>query len=691
MKHTAVIKKAPELSGKYSIPDGAFCGNGDLAAVLGNSGSGLRVYLTKCDFWLADERIEKDGGISPLALIDIDIPQRLYEHYYAEQRMDEGKLFLYFENGEEHFALRLFVCACKNAVLLETDSNTAGISEPRLMPFSCGRDYETVSRSSENGLTFVSRCFSGDNLKFTTSGAAAMKRIDENRFIVFASTNHDRKSFKEDCKEFILSADKSVFEELSQAHEAWWKEFWSKSSFTLSDPELENGWYASQYTLAVCARNLRFPPGLYGNFITTSTANWKGDYHLNYNYQAPFYALFSSNHTELSDCYVSALEDFLPSGRELAQKIGCGGIYCPVAIGPLGMCTEKSEPSDPLGFARLFLGQKSNAVHAADILVFRWYSTRDTEYAKKHIYPYLKECADFWESYLVFENGQFNVYDDAIHEVPYYLKDFDEKKHKKEIHAKNNLLTLGLLRMLFSALLDISAALSEDEERRERWQDILLHLAPFPTQTKRMKKVFRYTEKGIPWNDRNFLCLQHVYPAGSIDSSSDAKLLKIARNTFFINDRWDDDNAGSSIFPCAVRIGISPELIIDKLRATRKKFLLPNMLIKHGGGCLENSPVVASTLNEMALGCAGGVISFFPAWDNRLDCGYENLRANGAFLVSASIEGGRINDISVFSEIGGDLTFENPYEKCCVNSRTYSERVVKIATNVGDEFRIVRA
>lgn len=48
-------------------------------------------------------------------------------------------------------------------------------------------------------------------------------------------------------------------------------------------------------------------------------------------------------------------------------------------------------------------------------------STRVTAFAEKHIYPCLKAVGEFRENYLIFENGRYIIYNDAIHEVPYYL------------------------------------------------------------------------------------------------------------------------------------------------------------------------------------------------------------------------------------------------------------------------------
>ena len=42
------------------------------------------------------------------------------------------------------------------------------------------------------------------------------------------------------------------------------------------------------------------PPGLYGPFATGDYAFWNGDFTLDYNQEAQYYGVFSSNHQELA-------------------------------------------------------------------------------------------------------------------------------------------------------------------------------------------------------------------------------------------------------------------------------------------------------------------------------------------------------------------------------------------------------
>lgn len=692
MKHTVCITTPPERSGNQSIPDGALAGNGDLSVILGSSAIGMRVYIAKCDLWKANERPDSDGGIKPLGYVDFEIPRNLYEHYHVEQRMDEGELFCRFAEGENFVQITIMVCAVKNDVFFDVSASSPElIRDPQFAVFRCNADGWKETR--QDGIHIITRVFQNDSLAFPCKISAGIRAFSPNKFVLTAATNFDSNTFETDVTSHLRSFSEEACQQEKRAHALWWQAFYSKSEFKTSDEQLELNWYACQYHLAICARNRAFPPGIYGNFITTDRVNWHGDYHLNYNYEAPFYAAFSSNHTELTDGYSVPLEEFMERGKACAKEYLNGkGLFYPVGLLPKGLFSEYRD-SSPEEYEKMFLGQKSNAAYAAVILVMRWNSTRDTAYAQEHIYPFLKEVGAFWEDFLVFENGRYVIYDDAIHEVPYYLEHFNPRTYRKHIHAKNNLLSLGLVRMVFRALLDISEALDADTEKREKWRHILAHISGYPTFTKKFKKVFRYTEKGPAWNKTNFLCLQHVYPVGQVDLR-DKKMLQIARNTFFTNNRWFDDNATNSVFPCAARLGIDPALILKNLRLNYKKFQLPNLLMLHGGGCLENCSLTAATLNEMVLQSYDGIIRIFPNWDRDISCSFKNLRADGAFLVSAQMEEGEITHIEIFSERDARAVLQNPYDRSVLSpdkNQIYTDRLIEICFEKNQRITVTKA
>jgi hypothetical protein len=104
-------------------------------------------------------------------------------------------------------------------------------------------------------------------------------------------------------------------------------------------------------------------------------------------------------------------------------------------------------------------------------------------------------------------------------------------------------MSLGLVRFLLQACIDISTDLNLDASNRAIWQDRLGKLSAFPTFTRNGQTVFRYTEVGLDWNGGNAIGTQHIYPGSQIGLGSDSGLLQIAKNMVGQMVRWNDGNA----------------------------------------------------------------------------------------------------------------------------------------------------
>jgi alpha-L-fucosidase 2 len=424
---------------------------------------------------------------------------------------------------------------------------------------------------------------------------------------------------------------------LAAQHRGWWSDFWARSFLEIPDQEIERRWYAALYVMGSCSRSGKVAPGLWGNWLTTDQPNWQGDFHLNYNFQAPFYIVYGCNHADLSLPFYQAVVDWMPQAREFAKEHGWKGVHYPVSIGPWGLCSYSP---------RLDLGQRSDAAYAALNFIWYWQYTQDTAWLKDVGYPFLREVGDFWEDYLKLENGRYVIHNDSIHEG--------------SGNDMNPILSLGLVRTLFKNLLAMSAELSVDADRRAKRQDILEKLSAYPLQERGGKTVFRYSEKGTAWWNDNTLGIQHIFPAGAIGLDSDPKLLDICRSTIAAMSRWHDNNGFSSWYTACARIGYDPQAILTNLRQECDRRSYPNLVLYYGGGGIEN---VAGFLavNEMLLQSHEGLLRFFPVWPRAQNARFGSLRAVGAFLVSAELRDGVVGSVKILSEKGRACTVQNPW------------------------------
>jgi hypothetical protein len=128
--------------------------------------------------------------------------------------------------------------------------------------------------------------------------------------------------------------------EVQSAAASYWGAYWARSSIQLpSSQAVQDFWYGAQYATAcmtstdkvLASTNGLLPPsGLYGPWVTGDGPAWNGDFTLDYNQEAQYYGVFSSNHQELAAAYFPPITAWMPAARQSAQAHAIkGNITCP--------------------------------------------------------------------------------------------------------------------------------------------------------------------------------------------------------------------------------------------------------------------------------------------------------------------------------------------------------------------------
>jgi alpha-L-fucosidase 2 len=471
------------------------------------------------------------------------------------------------------------------------------------------------------------------------------------------------KEYRQQAVAMVRDLTPPRLDALQQEHAAWWAAYWNKSWVSIPQKAIGKDYYASLYVLGSAYRLRGFPPGLFGIWVLSEGPEWNGDYHLNYNHNAPTYGLFSANRIEQADVATDPYLDFLPRGRLYAKELcGTRGILFPVGIGPKGIdATYNTGAADGrYGNPRrstknvLVHGQKSNASESLTPVNLRFRSTWDPDYAKKY-YPFVADAAAFWVDYLKFEDGRYVLYDHAVHEG--------------SGPNVNGTAALGLIRMTFKLALDMGGLLGVDANLREKRQHILDHLSEYATwnipdmgnRKYNGEKVFRLAEQGKDWNGNNTLGIQHIFPARQIGLESPPELLELSRNMIRVMRSWDDFNGTNSFYPAAVQVGYDPTEILRYLEAWALKKTANGMKTGTNAHGVESCTPSIVTINMMLCLSHQDVLRVFHVWPKDLDAAFENLRAEGAFLVSSRLRGGKVEYIGITSERGRPCTLENPW------------------------------
>ncbi len=681
-QYEGIFSEFPPKTPTAGEPDGPLFGNGDTGVTVGGKGDELTFWLSKNDFWRAYPKVvcneARRTGVKGLATLKIRSDLLKNAAFSARQKIKTADVELDLRAGESHLHVSAYAPYQQSMVVLRLTAEKGSIPlSIRLEPLE-DSDAES-SCLTEGNILSITKEYTGEELDWESRASAVCRILEwqENKgvlregetltLVITVYTDHDTPNYRELCRTEACGVTPELLEQYRAAHLSWWHAFWETSGVSIpSEPEVEKFWYASHYLMACCCKTGKFAPGIFGNWITTNFPAWLGDYHLNYNYEAPWWGVFSSNKVFLADPYDQPLLDYIPKARENARKeLGCRGIYSQVGIGPKGLAV-RTYLKDGRELPELaFWGQKSNAAFGAVNMMMRFYSTWDANYAQKYAMPYLLEVADFWEDYLKFEDGRYVIYNDSVQENCYFAREIYDWASKGEVdHSDdfNPIPTLGLLRVVFRGLLDISEYLGVEEDRREKWFHILTHLSDFPTYEREGKTVFRYTERGLDWYKSNSLPIQHIFPCGSIGLSSGEKLLQIARDTITVLDRWCDFNAFPTFFTAAVRVGYHPDTILKNLKEQFRTHAFPNLFIYYGGGGIECCSAVPSCINEMLFQSHEGILRFFPVWERQKDAAFARLRGYGAFVVSAELKKGIVQNVDILSEKGRPCSVLCPWE-----------------------------
>ncbi|WP_119079190.1 glycosyl hydrolase family 95 catalytic domain-containing protein [Chitinophaga alhagiae] len=495
-----------------------------------------------------------------------------------------------------------------------------------------------------------------------------------------------------------------LFASARAASDSVWKAYWEKSGVRLSDSFLEETWYRNLYFFNCAAKDGATTPGLFANwsFNKIGTA-WHGDYHMNYNTQQPFWMTFSSNHLEKNLPYVNLIEFLMDVSRRWAKEYyNLPGAYFPHSAYPVDM-TMNPYPVPHWGW------EICETPWSVQGLWWHYLYSADTTYLKDRAYTPIREAVEFLVAYMKRPEarGGPRWQDDKYHIFPTIPPELYALRPGFKYNYDCNV-DLTLTKFVFKAFEEMVATLkteATDGPLLSDVKDILAHYPEYPTA---VSEQYGKVLVSVPGEHDKVVYnvpspLMNVFPGEDAGLHSDSATFQLLKNTYY-NQQNEGGNDLVFINLQAARIGL---LDIDRFKRQVKYSQLPNgtamdkVMQVHGrysdhtrydymgdmGIWFENFalPVV---INECLMQSYNGEIRLFPNWDLRQDAEFRQLRAVGAFLVSASVKNGAVK-ASVYAEKGGRLRIHSPWGakgKIYQNgsSRNIETALVEIDTQPGE-------
>ncbi|MCP4644008.1 MAG: hypothetical protein GY851_26435 [bacterium] len=445
-------------------------------------------------------------------------------------------------------------------------------------------------------------------------------------------------------------------------HKAWWRTYWDTTWLKVPNARIERQWYLDTYKFGAAARPDTPPITLQGPWTADDgkLPPWKGDYHHDCNTQMSYWPCYSGNRLEGGQGFVDWLWDARGACKEWTRRFfDMPGMNVP-------MTTDLN--CNQIGGWRQYTHSSTVGAWLAQHFYFHWKYTADSAFLKDRAYPYIRDCAVFIEAVTTERDA------DGVRTLP--LSSSPEF-NGNALNAWYPTITnndLAVIRWLLIAVAEMADELGETDDAAH-WRQVLSELPPLDLGEDGALTV----AKGFPLNEshRHLSQLMAIYPMGIVDLANGPEDVRTIQASLEELDRYGTSQwVGFSFswWALVAARGRDGATAAKALDIFAEAFVLRSSFNCNGDQTgkgysnftyrpftLEANFASAAGLQEMLIQSHTGVVDVFPAVPEEwTDLAFHNLRAEGAFLVSAEMRDGEVAALNVTAERGGTLRIRSP-------------------------------
>ncbi len=481
---------------------------------------------------------------------------------------------------------------------------------------------------------------------------------------------------------------------LVSEHEAIWKRFWSASGLEVDDDLIEKTWYRGLYFLRCVSKPGVVSPGLFGS-LTTGSPAWHGDYHTNYNIQQTFWGCYAANHPELAEPYDRLISDYATRAHWLARTIfAMEGAFYPHVL-------YAYEPTDP-ALVKSPVGRQyihhvwgfTLGVSGFTVQPLWWHYKYqpNRHFLEQTAYPAVRDVAIFYAHFMdqcERRDGHVVLAPSVSPEHWGWTANFERNR--------NCTFDISMAQYILNAAIEGATTLQRDTPWVTRWKQALALLPDYPT-TQTEAPVVVDVENAPPINYNITVPTTPVFPSDVVTWRSPAAQRTLFKRTLK-SIQWNGNNAMVMLGVARARLDMPETLdwIVEEVQARLRPngTLTLNRLGAHFNAFGHYTEQFGATmvLSELLIQSVGDVIRVFPAWPKQRNARFRQLRTQGGFLVSSSMQDGKISQIEIESTVGGPLRIVSPWENATVTRSDTASRqsltldaqnMAQLSTHPGD-------
>lgn len=467
----------------------------------------------------------------------------------------------------------------------------------------------------------------------------------------------------------IMKAGVKDFITARQEHAEWWKAYWNQCCINLPDSVLERQWYLEMYKFGAASRKDAPPICLQAVWTADNgqTPPWRGDFHNDLNTQLSYWPGYASNHLEESAVFTDWLWKIKDNSTAYTRQFfGVEGMNVP--------CIATLEGRN-LGGWNQYSHSPSAAGWLAHHFYLQWKYSADTLFLKERAYPWVKEVARYFENISV--KGA-----DGKRKLPLSSSPEINDNRIDAWFKQTTNYDLACILFTYKAAVEMAQSLGFSDEAKH-WQQ---ELSEWPDFAKDATGLTIAPDYPLQYTHRHLSNMLAIHPLGLLDISQGKETEHLIKRSIHHFEEMGTRGWVGYTYTWLANLQarvFNGDAAARSLHIFAKAFCSPNSFHLNGDQLkkgysgftyrpftLEGNFAFASAIQEMLLQSHTGIIRVFPAipehWRN---ASFRDMRAMGAFLVSAIYKDGNVEKIIVRSEKGGTMKIFNPFT-CKVDTKS---------------------
>ena len=433
----------------------------------------------------------------------------------------------------------------------------------------------------------------------------------------------------------VRAAKTNGLADLEASHRSWWHAWWPRDFLSIPDANWEAFYWLQMYKHASATRPGRMLIDNQGPWLTNTP--WPGAW-WNLNVQLSYSPVYATNRLEQGLSLIEALNANIDNLKFNASQYGEDVAHI-----------DRYSTYDLISW--LLVGDVVTVYELGNLTwvlhnYWRHYrATMNEDMLREGLYPLLRLSVNLYLKMI--EEGE----DGRLHLPPTHSPEYGEGA-LPAMYADCTY-ALSLLRWGCETLLRIVERLGTEDPLAEEWQDVLERLIDLPTnENGLMIAAGQAFEQG----HRHFSHLLSIFPLYDINSDDPTSHDLIDTSVSHWIELGERDGgfegyswvAASSI---ASMMGRGDQALSYLNRSADR--YVPSTMYVEGGPVIETPLAAARSIQDMLLQSWGDTIRIFPAVPSTWkDVSFHDLRAEGAFSVSASRDAGTTKWIRIKSLAG---------------------------------------